>query len=849
MIIGICWGIAACYSNWMANIMAVAHLSVLNIRYVYFPVIIFMTAFCLDVHAFFKSLPQILIISIPICFLSVSICGMLMRLVIDTKWSFIDALLFGAMSSCIYPLEVVRCLKETSIQTKHVTILLEGETLVSACLSLFFFRQLCMYYTSWAVHWYQIVMSLVREIFGGKLRHRQVKCQMNSVKFQIFNDNVSGIFTGYLFGLFGVFMMKFSYNEATTLMLLTIVMCYSSYFFIDWFMKAGTVGCAVVGIMMGIERASLSKEIEKSVTGLWMVISYIMNGIFFLIIGAIAPTYLKNHFRFSDYILIFVNYLMANMTRFLSFFLFSPILSRLGYGMSFTNMVICVWGGLKNPISINQGLFLSQAQLLEGEELFKIRLFVMHNIALYILLIFINGSLVPTLLKVLGLSEISISRQFNMNNCMKYIYEARARTIAILKMDRFLSDANWPLVLHTTALKHPYKKTAAIGNIQNNEEEEEEHILGYRFTFCPDCQKEVLNEPTPKETKEMTKEAKLRILKLKKTSYSRQFENGMISKEGIRIMHQAVEIAMDSEDLVIELDGLFKLFDKEGCFYRCLRNRIQHLIKNKTDRIKPPRKPWRLWCYRVVTHNVFSICMNVVVLFNMIQVVYHVGTATKRKKFYMTYYLMVTCNLFFFTLYLIEFWLKVFAYSWIYICKHGIPTYFKSYWNILEFIILSYSFVCLVVNIVRWVITPLTELYYFDTTLNLLLALRICKVLTHCKFYDAWKALPAVILKYLNAKVDRHRALAYELGKSYIAGEEEILENIHQTVDNDKIREVIKTKIETDRLAVTKRLGIAQKESPCVATTVKTKLAMRTVLNSMKDDIYELKVSGRCPLF
>lgn len=78
-----------------------------------------------------------------------------------------------------------------------------------------------------------------------------------------------------------------------------------------------------------------------------------------------------------------------------------------------------------------------------------------------------------------------------------------------------------------------------------------------------------------------------------------------------------------------------------------------------------------------MTHNVFSICMNVVVLFNMIQVVYHVGTATKRKKFYMTYYLMVTCNLFFFTLYLIEFWLKVFAYSWIYICKHGIPTYFK----------------------------------------------------------------------------------------------------------------------------------------------------------------------------
>lgn len=61
----------------------------------------------------------------------------------------------------------------------------------------------------------------------------------------------------------------------------------------------------------------------------------------------------------------------------------------------------------------------------------------------------------------------------------------------------------------------------------------------------------------------MLKEAKLRLLKLKKTAYSRFFENGMMSKFGIGIMHQTIEVAMDNEELIVELDGLYRLFTKE----------------------------------------------------------------------------------------------------------------------------------------------------------------------------------------------------------------------------------------------------------------------------------------------
>lgn len=52
----------------------------------------------------------------------------------------------------------------------------------------------------------------------------------------------------------------------------------------------------------------------------------------------------------------------------------------------------------------------------------------------------------------------------------------------------------------------------------------------------------------------------MRVLKAKKMSFSRQFENGMITKEAIRILSQAVELAMDSEDATMQISAIKKRF-------------------------------------------------------------------------------------------------------------------------------------------------------------------------------------------------------------------------------------------------------------------------------------------------
>ncbi|XP_063905704.1 sodium/hydrogen exchanger 10-like isoform X3 [Zophobas morio] len=810
IILGVVWGIWAMYDFWASGMSEAAHIAVESLDDVFLPVIVFKIAFCIDVHAFFKSLTQILIIAGPIAFLSGVMTGSLMKVAVSPNdWTMLDGFLFGAIMIPIYPQDVLRCLKESTMQTKHMKILLEGETIVSAWAAITVFMFICSYISGWVVWWYQFVLHLLLQI-------------------------VVGVPISYLFGIAGSYLMRVVYNDAVGIMLVTVAMCYCSYFYVHWIANAGVLGNAIVGILMGSKRASLSQEIDRTVTTLWQTINCIMCGMLYTNIGTVTVMIISKGLNVQDYMLIFVTYLISNITRFVSFFLFSFILSRIGYGMTFQNMIVCVWAGLKNPICLSMAL--NVFEFFEDDER-KGRLVYLYCVTVYALILFINGSCATLLIKTLGLAELSNSRLVNMNTCMKYIYEARSRTVAILKMDRFLADANWPLVMKATALKHPYKKMSQDVILKGQEDNND--LLDHRYTFCPDCQNKVQNEPTPKEFRDMLKEAKLRLLKLKKTAYSRFFENGMMSKFGIGIMHQTIEVAMDNEELIVELDGLYRLFTKEGMFYRVLTNILHHFLRVKYVNLRPPRMWWRRLCYRlvIVHQNTFLCIMQSLVFIHACTIIFN--------KLFMTVEALLSKTLFYTMLYFTEFMIKIFALSWILVFKHGIGNYFRSYWNVLEFTILVFCSFCTIVHILTVAkAIPMMSTVIFEMTLFVLLVIRLLRTFTLLKYYACYRAFAPSVIRYLEEQIDRYRILAYELGINYLAGEEEMLENLHQIIDDEKIREIVKEKIDSDRLALTYKLGTFQNEFPHVATTVKTKLAMRMVLNSMKDDVHELKVAG-----
>lgn len=77
----------------------------------------------------------------------------------------------------------------------------------------------------------------------------------------------------------------------------------------------------------------------------------------------------------------------------------------------------------------------------------------------------------------------------------------------------------------------------------------------------------------------------MRILKAKKLNYGHQYENGMLSRKGIRAMNQAVEVAMDSPECLIELDELEKMFKKRVYFIE--KNNFMTKLRDFADILEP----------------------------------------------------------------------------------------------------------------------------------------------------------------------------------------------------------------------------------------------------------------------
>ena len=90
------------------------------------------------------------------------------------------------------------------------------------------------------------------------------------------------------------------------------------------------------------------------------------------------------------------------------------------------------------------------------------------------------------------------------------------RAISMLKMDRFLADANWDMVEKYTFIINPYHKK----DTDDKKLMIDEFLYpSMRYSNCPECHSKVFNEPTPKEQFEMANDARVRYLKTEKVGY------------------------------------------------------------------------------------------------------------------------------------------------------------------------------------------------------------------------------------------------------------------------------------------------------------------------------------------
>ncbi|KAL3276419.1 hypothetical protein HHI36_011804 [Cryptolaemus montrouzieri] len=772
------------------------------------PVLIFKLCLCMEVHSFMRCLPQVMIISIPCTLINGFIVGFIMRLVENSSdWDFQLGIMYGFTCVATYPQETLTYLKDLGSKGKHLADILEGESVFGTAVCII------------------MILAALKHYIG-------FLWTLNHYLIFVFQFILGGIVLGCISGFCLSGLMRLFYNDAINIMIATISAPFMVYYLgIYVFKVCAILALIIVGIFMSFQRTELAPEIDSSLVYFWELITLILNSVVYALNGVVLGKDVLRHIELSDFVKIAIAYMVIYFTRFATFIAFSTITGRLEYGISFRQMIMAAWGGLRGAITLCLVMICYQEQ--ETLDVFKDTVLVHINGVVFLSLL-INVPTIPALLSCLGISNLSMARLHNMNNCVQYIMTKRDRIIALLKMDRFLADANWSLVNTSTEIKHPYTGHRDL-------EGDNDYSMGLRGSICPDCHKEVANQPTQREIEEMKREARMRVLKAKKISYARQYESGMLSKEAIAALTHAVETAQNNEDNYLRIENLLKLFKKKMILMR-IRNRLMRYFHKKISSRTPkaPRKPRRRLFYNVVLHPGYLAVNYVITICNVACCSYEL-TLFDYKTEYLQMCVMKGLNWTFFLYFVSDIIAKIYGYSYVHIWPDGVQTFFKDLWH-------GFDVFLLLVNITDLVIDALdfwNIFYKYESFKNksiifikLTRVLRLLKIITLCQIFQP------LLVKFCDMKIDSRLSTVYDIGKGFVKGEEEVLEMLDQMIPNKEIRQEMRRRMESDKLMITRELGLLQKEKPWIAVTVKTKQAIRTILNNMETAIEDLRSSG-----
>lgn len=82
-----------------------------------------------------------------------------------------------------------------------------------------------------------------------------------------------------------------------------------------------------------------------------------------------------------------------------------------------------------------------------------------------LLTLLINGTTTKKLLELLGLTAITPGQIEEMQLAVKHLGDTQKKGVAMLKHDRYLTDANWDYVYTFTAMSDPYKDVSNLPSL------------------------------------------------------------------------------------------------------------------------------------------------------------------------------------------------------------------------------------------------------------------------------------------------------------------------------------------------------------------------------------------------
>ncbi|OUR65995.1 peptidase, partial [Bermanella sp. 47_1433_sub80_T6] len=247
------------------TVIMVADINPHLILWLFLPILIFESAFALEVHLFRRIFSQIALLAVPGLMVATAITAVLVKYIFPWDWSWPVCFMFGALISATDPVAVVALLKELSSR-KRLETLIEGESLFNDGTAIVFFML----------------------FLGMVVAPGEANLSPLMITWDFLRVVLMGTFIGVAFGAVAITWIGRVFNDPMIEITLTIAGSFLAFMVAESVNASGVVAVVVIALMFAsIGRTKVSPEVSGFLHHFWEMMAHIANTIIFLLVGTL----------------------------------------------------------------------------------------------------------------------------------------------------------------------------------------------------------------------------------------------------------------------------------------------------------------------------------------------------------------------------------------------------------------------------------------------------------------------------------------------------------------------------------------------------------------------------------
>lgn len=303
------------------------------IMFLFIPILIFESAFNMDVPVLMRNLLPSLTLAGPGLLVSTAIIGTLIHLL--TPLPLESALIFGCLISATDPVAVIALFKELGAP-KRLNILMEGESVFN---------------DATAIVTFQIILAVIatglldtQTIIGGVVDF-----------FVVF---FGGLLVGLVFGWLVVRASPLVGNQPLVHITLTLVTAYGAFIVADHFLRAsGIMAVLGAGLTIGYYGPTLQKQkVREYLEMFWEDAAFVANSLIFLMLGLSEKVFLAHTHSNPEGLLypVLIAIAVVLFARFAVVYSLVPMINRFPGAKPIDQRYrfMLAWGGLRGAVAI-----------------------------------------------------------------------------------------------------------------------------------------------------------------------------------------------------------------------------------------------------------------------------------------------------------------------------------------------------------------------------------------------------------------------------------------------------------------------------------------------------------------